>query len=70
MTQGDAVMDLELDRAKILARLTREGWELLRHGADHDPYRHPAHVHPVILPRHRRLTPGVARSIAKLAGWR
>ncbi|BCP51421.1 hypothetical protein K32_00380 [Kaistia sp. 32K] len=63
-------MDLELDRAKIIARLTREGWELYRHGADHDIYRHPAHPHPVILPRHRTLTPGVARNIAKLASWR
>ena len=63
-------MDLELDRAKVVARLTQEGWQLLRHGTDRDIYRHPAHAHPAILPRHRKLTPGVARSIAKLAGWR
>lgn len=63
-------MDLELDRNKIVARLVREGRVFVRHGADHDIYRHPAFAQPAIVPRHRTVTPGVARSIAKLAGWR
>jgi predicted RNA binding protein YcfA (HicA-like mRNA interferase family) len=41
---------------------------LARHGGAHDVFRHP--VRGVIaVPRHRVLSPGVARSIAKTAGW-
>jgi len=46
----------------------REGWELSRHGGEHDVYRHPARG-VVSVPRHRTLSIGVARSIAKVAGW-
>ncbi len=63
-------MEPERDRGKIVARLTREGWELARHGGEHDIYRHPEKNFPVVVPRHRTLSPGVARSIAKAAGWR
>jgi len=44
------------------------GWVLVRHGGGHDVYRH-AQKGVVIVPRHRELSPGVARSIAKAAGW-
>jgi predicted RNase H-like HicB family nuclease/predicted RNA binding protein YcfA (HicA-like mRNA interferase family) len=53
---------------KVAARLLREGWEL-RHGADHDIYKHPTRSGRIILPRHRTLSPGVARAVAKQAGW-
>ena len=46
----------------------REGWQV-RHGGDHDVYKHPARPGRIILPRHRMLSPGVARVIAKQAGW-
>jgi len=59
---------VETDRAKVVARLQREGWELARYGAAHDVFRHPAKGI-VIVPRHRALSSGVARSIAKAAGW-
>jgi len=59
---------VETDRAKIVSRLMREGWELARHGRAHDVLRHVAKG-VVIVPRHRTLSPGVARSIAKTAGW-
>jgi mRNA interferase HicA len=59
---------VETDRAKIVSRLLHEGWELARHGRAHDVFRH-AMKGIVIVPRHRVLSPGVARSIAKLAGW-
>jgi predicted RNA binding protein YcfA (HicA-like mRNA interferase family) len=36
---------------------------------DHDVYKHPARPGRIILPRHRMLSPGVARVIAKQAGW-
>jgi mRNA interferase HicA len=61
---------LETDRAKIVARLECEGWQLVRHGAKHDVYEHPNHMRAVQVPRHRTLTPGVAQSIAKAAGWK
>jgi predicted RNA binding protein YcfA (HicA-like mRNA interferase family) len=46
----------------------REGWEV-RHGADHDVYKHPTRPGRIILPRHRTLSPGVARAIGKQARW-
>ena len=60
---------LETNRAKVLKRLAGEGWELARHGASHDVYRFAARSAVVVLPRHRTLSPGVARNIAKAAGW-
>jgi mRNA interferase HicA len=59
---------IETGRSKIVARLIREGWELARHGGEHDVFRHLAKG-TVIVPRHRSLSIGVARSIAKVAGW-
>lgn len=58
----------ETNRAKVVSRLLREGWELARHGSAHDVYRHPAKG-VVTVPRHRTLSPGVARNIAKTVGW-
>lgn len=60
---------VEADRAKIIRRLTREGWVLHRHGAAHDVYVRSPAPGVVIVPRHRTLSPGVARAIAKAAGW-
>jgi predicted RNA binding protein YcfA (HicA-like mRNA interferase family) len=59
---------VETSRNKIVSRLLREGWKLVRHGGGHDVYRHMLKG-VVIVPRHRVLSPGVARSIAKTAGW-
>jgi mRNA interferase HicA len=58
----------EFNRAKVAARLSREGW-VMRHGGDHDVYKHPDKPGRIVLPRHRTLSPGVARAIAKAAGW-
>lgn len=60
---------LELNRQKIVARLTREGW-VCRHGGNHDVYTHPERPRVIItLPRHRSVSPAVARNAAKTAGW-
>jgi predicted RNA binding protein YcfA (HicA-like mRNA interferase family) len=59
---------LELDRNKVATRLVRKGWAM-RHGNDHDVYKHPLKPGRIVLPRHRTLSPGVARAIAKAAGW-
>lgn len=58
----------ETDRSKVAARLVREGW-VVRHGGDHDIYKHADRPGRIVLPRHRTLSPGVARSVAKAAGW-
>jgi mRNA interferase HicA len=50
-------------------RLEAEGWQLARHGSDHDVYKREAPAGAVVVPRHRTLSPGVARQIAKSAGW-
>jgi predicted RNA binding protein YcfA (HicA-like mRNA interferase family) len=61
---------LELNRQKVAAPLEREGWNV-RHGRAHDIYEHPERPgRAIVVPRHRTLTPGVARSIAKIAEWR
>lgn len=60
---------MELNRRKIIRRLQREGWYLARHGADHDIYEHPDFVPLISVPRHNNVSPVVARTIAKAAGW-
>lgn len=58
----------ETNRATVVRRLEREGWES-RHGGNHDVFKHPARPGRIVIPRHRTLSPGVARAIAKAAGW-
>jgi mRNA interferase HicA len=58
----------ETNRQKVIARLVREGW-VERHGGEHDVFKHPARPGRIVVPRHRTLSPGVARVIAKQAGW-
>ena len=58
----------ETNRAKVVSWLEREGWVLARHGGGHDIFRHTLQG-VVAVPRHRELSSGVARSIAKAAGW-
>jgi predicted RNA binding protein YcfA (HicA-like mRNA interferase family) len=51
---------------RVVARLKREGWQDVG-GAKHDKFEHPDWPYPIIVPRHRQLSIGVARSIARLA---
>lgn len=54
---------------KITQRLEREGW-LLKEGGAHSIYKHPDRPGVrITVPRHREVSLGVARDIAKLAGW-
>jgi predicted RNA binding protein YcfA (HicA-like mRNA interferase family) len=61
---------IETSQREIVARLSADGWELARHGARHDIYKHPnqpgKHIQ---VPLHRNLSIGVARAIAEEAGW-
>ena len=60
---------IETSTRKIAARLEREGW-LSEHGKEHDIFRNPDFpTLRIVLPRHRAVSPGVARDIAKKAGW-
>ena len=59
----------ETNTRKVIARLEREGW-LKVHGGRHGKFEHPSRPGlTLIVPRHRELSPGVARNIAKKAGW-
>lgn len=60
---------VETNARKIIQRLKDDGWVLVG-GGSHDKYEHPDRDFPIIVPRHRELSPGVARSIARLAGWK
>lgn len=60
----------ETNTKRIIARLERDGWIKLPKG-EHDKYEHPNKPGVlIVVPRHRELSPGVARQIARLAGWR
>lgn len=59
---------LETNTKKVIARLLRDGWKNVG-GGKHDKFEHADHAYPIIVPRHKELSPGVARSIAKQAGW-
>jgi hypothetical protein len=58
----------ELDRRKIVARLLLEGWEDVG-GGKHDRFVKRGYDM-VVLPRHTTISLPVARSIAKIAGWK
>lgn len=59
----------ETNTRKIIVRLEAEGWINVG-GGSHDRFVHKDRPEVMIpVPRHRELTPGTARSIAKAAGW-
>ena len=60
---------METNTRKIRQQLERDGWYLARRGSNHDLYWHATITEQIQLPRHRLVSPGVARSIAKIAGW-
>lgn len=60
---------IETNTRKIVARLLREGWRKSP-GGKHDKYEHPQRSGVlIVVPRHSRQAIGVARSIARSAGW-
>jgi predicted RNA binding protein YcfA (HicA-like mRNA interferase family) len=64
---------LETNTRKIVARLERDGWVKDaggKAGGKHDKCTHPARPGVlIVVPRHKEQSPGVARSIARSAGW-
>ncbi len=59
---------VQTNRADIVSRLGGEGW-VCESGGKHDKFAHPTILGKIAVPRHRILTTGVARDIAKKAGW-
>ena len=59
---------VETNTRKIVSRLMRDGW-VKQDGGSHDKYVHHERSGLIVVPRHREQSVGVARSIAKLAGW-
>ena len=60
---------IETNTRKVIGRLRREGW-IGHHGGSHDLFKHPKRPGVrITVPRHTTLSPGVARTIAKAAGW-
>jgi predicted RNA binding protein YcfA (HicA-like mRNA interferase family) len=60
---------IETNRSKVVSRLLREGW-VSEGGAKHDKFAHDDKPGiKIMVPRHKTLTPGVARNIANAAGW-
>jgi hypothetical protein len=60
-------MPFETNTAKVVRRLEAEGWENTG-GTRHTKFRKAGRP-PIMVPRHRTLTLGVAQAIAKAAGW-
>jgi predicted RNA binding protein YcfA (HicA-like mRNA interferase family) len=68
-TTTGAMAKVETNTRKIVERLKRCGWVNVGR-ANHDRFTHPARPgHMVVVPRHRAIKPGTARSIARQAGW-
>ena len=61
---------METNTRNVRRRLAREGWYLDRHGSNHDIYKHPSLSGTITLPRHEKLSTGMAHTIAKKAGWK
>ena len=59
---------LETNTRKIVARLEREGWVRVG-GKKHKLFERPKKSGRVVVPRHREVSPLLAREIAKSAGW-
>jgi predicted RNA binding protein YcfA (HicA-like mRNA interferase family) len=57
---------IETETRRIIKRLEQEGWTNIG-GGRHDCFVRNGEI--VVVPRHRQVSPGVARSIAKAAGW-
>jgi len=60
---------IETNTRKVVPRLKLDMWVEIG-GTKYDKYEHVGRPDLlIIVPRHKQLSPGVARSIARLAGW-
>jgi predicted RNA binding protein YcfA (HicA-like mRNA interferase family) len=67
--RGHAMASIKTNSRKIVARLQREGWTKVG-GSKHDKYEHPQRLGVlIVVPRHTKRSIGMARFVAKKAGW-
>ncbi len=66
--RGDFVGRIETNARKIVLRLKTEDWTSVGGGSHHRFVHTDRPEMMIVVPRHRELSPGVARSIAKAAG--
>ncbi len=68
--KGDGTLvKTETSARRVNDRLKADGWTNIG-GGRHDRFVHKDRPEMmIVVPRHRELSPGVARSIAKAAGW-
>ena len=60
---------VETNAREIADRLKADGW-INTGGGSHDRFVNESQPEKmIVVPRHREISPGVARSIAKAAGW-
>ena len=59
---------IETNTRKIVRRLKSDGW-VSEGGSKHEKFSHPSRGDKIMVPRHRVQSDGVARQIAKTAGW-
>jgi predicted RNA binding protein YcfA (HicA-like mRNA interferase family) len=58
-------MGNETNTPKVIARLEREGWQML-HGGRHDKFEHPSRPEiTLIVPRNRELSPALRATLQK-----
>jgi predicted RNA binding protein YcfA (HicA-like mRNA interferase family) len=55
----------EIKRKEAEAELVRAGWKIIRQSGKHDVWASPDGMATVAVPRHRTISPGVVRQIAK-----
>ena len=68
-TRQSVTNRIETNTSKIIAQLKRQGWHNIG-GGRHDKFEHSEKSELLlIVPRHCEVSFGVARDIAKKAGW-
>jgi predicted RNA binding protein YcfA (HicA-like mRNA interferase family) len=60
---------VERDSKKIMKRLKKEGWTVARVSGSHHIMKHPDHAFLITVPHPKELKEGMAKAIAKQAGW-
>lgn len=60
---------VDTNRSEVVARLRKDGW-VSEGGSKHEKFAHSERRGvKIMVPRHNVLSPGVARNIARAAGW-
>ncbi len=60
---------MERSSKKILRRLKKNGWKVVRVSGSHHILMHPDFEHLISLPHPKELKTGLVRAVYKQAGW-